>query len=217
MTKIYSLTRPVADDIVDAFCSLQKGFTDQFVYYRTRRAPVRYHGAGALHRACRRSTRPNASWKVRVGRGQCSRPKGLLPLTPPCSRRSSSRSTGSTRKTRLPTDELFEAFPRLKFMLPEIVLIENERGTLLQVNSLGPVYRGPHGALHAPGPGSPVPLPHRHPVPAGTRLARRMAGRGRRRVGRHWAKGAWTRWCCRDGRNWWPTIPFPRRTCWLTS
>ena len=27
-------------------------------------------------------------------------------------------------------------------MLPEIVLIENERGTLLQVNSLGPVYAG---------------------------------------------------------------------------
>ncbi|MBR5260047.1 MAG: isochorismate synthase, partial [Eggerthellaceae bacterium] len=30
----------------------------------------------------------------------------------------------------------------MKFMMPEIVLIENERGCLLQVNSLGPVYAG---------------------------------------------------------------------------
>ena len=45
MTKIYSLTRPVADDIVDAFCSLQKGFTDQFVYYDKARA-CRYMGLG---------------------------------------------------------------------------------------------------------------------------------------------------------------------------
>ena len=54
MTKIYSLTRPVADDIVDAFCSLQKGFTDQFVYY-DKAACLPLYGAGALHRACPRS------------------------------------------------------------------------------------------------------------------------------------------------------------------
>lgn len=41
-----------------------------------------------------------------------------------------------------PPDELFESFPRLHFMLPEIVLIENESGSFLQVNSLGPVYPG---------------------------------------------------------------------------
>ena len=41
-----------------------------------------------------------------------------------------------------PTDELFEAFPRLRLMLPEVVLIENERGRMLQVNSLSAVYPG---------------------------------------------------------------------------
>lgn len=41
-----------------------------------------------------------------------------------------------------PADELMASFPRLRFMLPEIVLIENERGRFLQVNSLGPVYPG---------------------------------------------------------------------------
>jgi menaquinone-specific isochorismate synthase len=42
----------------------------------------------------------------------------------------------------LPADELFQAFPRLRLMLPEIVLIENEEGSFLQVNSLAPVYAG---------------------------------------------------------------------------
>ncbi len=41
-----------------------------------------------------------------------------------------------------PTDELFEAFPRLKFMLPEVILVEDDRGAYLQVNSLSPVYPG---------------------------------------------------------------------------
>ncbi len=64
-----------------------------------------------------------------------------------------------------PTDELFEAFPRLKFMLPEVVLIENERGTLLQVNSLSPVYAGRierfmRQALAAPRR-SRAPIPYR--------------------------------------------------------
>ena len=30
MTRIFSHTRPIEADIVDAFCLLQKGFTDQF-------------------------------------------------------------------------------------------------------------------------------------------------------------------------------------------
>ena len=41
-----------------------------------------------------------------------------------------------------PADEMFQSFPNLHFMLPEVVLIENERGAFLQVNSLGPVYAG---------------------------------------------------------------------------
>ena len=45
MTKIYSLSQTIDADIVDAFCSLQKGFTDQFVYYDKARA-CRYMGLG---------------------------------------------------------------------------------------------------------------------------------------------------------------------------
>ncbi|MBR5260046.1 MAG: hypothetical protein IKV48_06205 [Eggerthellaceae bacterium] len=51
MTKIYSLTQPLSADMVDAFCTLQKGFTDQVVYYDKARA-CRYMGLGrcvALH------------------------------------------------------------------------------------------------------------------------------------------------------------------------
>ena len=32
MTRIFSFTQPLDVDIVDVFCLLQKGFTDQFVY-----------------------------------------------------------------------------------------------------------------------------------------------------------------------------------------
>ena len=41
MTKIFSFTQPIGADIVDAYCALQKGFTDQFVYYRKDR-PVSF-------------------------------------------------------------------------------------------------------------------------------------------------------------------------------
>ena len=43
MTRIYSYTQPLDADIVDAFCLMQKGFTDQFVYYRKDR-PTRFMG-----------------------------------------------------------------------------------------------------------------------------------------------------------------------------
>ena len=45
MTRIFSYTQPIEADIVDAYCALQKGFTDQFVYYRKDR-PVRFMGMG---------------------------------------------------------------------------------------------------------------------------------------------------------------------------
>ena len=68
MTKIYSLTRPVAADIVDAFCSLQKGFTDQFVYYDKERA-CRYMGLGRCIALAIARARSNAIWKVRIVQG----------------------------------------------------------------------------------------------------------------------------------------------------
>lgn len=123
MTKIYSHTLPLQADIVDVFCLLQKGFTDQFVYYDKGRA-CRYMGLG------RCIALPTLSEAESEFEGSVEQP----PIYFSFNRFDAENST--------PSDELFEAFPRLKFMLPEIVLIENERGTLLQVNSLGPVYSG---------------------------------------------------------------------------
>lgn len=123
MTKIYSLTTPIDADIVDAFCSLQKGFTDQFVYYRKDR-PVRYMGLG---RCIALKSLDDVETEL----------EGDVPQEPVFF--SFNRFDA---ENPAPTDELFQAFPQLKFMLPEIVLIENERGALLQLNSLGPVYAG---------------------------------------------------------------------------
>ena len=45
MTRIYTCNVPIEADVVDAFCWLQKGFTDQFVYY-DKQNPTRYMGLG---------------------------------------------------------------------------------------------------------------------------------------------------------------------------
>lgn len=123
MTRIFSHTRPIEADIVDAFCLLQKGFTDQFVYYDKQRA-CRYMGLG---RCIALPTLDDAESELE---GPTAQPPVFFSFN------------RFDAENPAPPDELFEAFPRLKFMLPEIVLIENERGTLLQVNSLGPVYPG---------------------------------------------------------------------------
>ena len=123
MTKIHSHTLPIGADIVDAFCLMQKGFTDQFVYYDKQRA-CRYMGLG---RCIALPTLDEAESELE---GPVEQPPVYFSFN------------RFDAENPAPADELFEAFPRLKFMLPEIVLIENERGTLLQVNSLGPVYPG---------------------------------------------------------------------------
>lgn len=123
MTKIYSYTQPIEADIVDAFCVLQKGFTDQFVYYRKDR-PVRFMGLG---RCVALPTLEDVECELEG-------PSTHQPIFFSFNRFDAGNPS--------PTDELFEAFPRLRFMLPEIVLIEDDQGTFLQVNSLGPVYAG---------------------------------------------------------------------------
>ncbi|WP_251178202.1 isochorismate synthase [Adlercreutzia agrestimuris] len=123
MSKIYSFTTPLETDIVDAFCALQKGFTDQFVYYRKDTSP-RLMGLG---RCVALSSIEENDYTL------C----GLAEVSPVFF--SFNRFDASNPA---PPDELFESFPRLHFMLPEIVLIENESGSFLQVNSLGPVYPG---------------------------------------------------------------------------
>lgn len=123
MTKIFSYTQAVEADIVDAFCTLQKGFTDQFVYYdKTKKS--RYMGMGrcvalgSLHEAESELQGETLEQPIffSFNRFDAENPK--------------------------PSDELFQAFPRLKMLLPEVVLIENEQGRYLQINSLGPVYPG---------------------------------------------------------------------------
>lgn len=123
MTKLYSYTVSLDCDLVDAYCILQKGFTDQFVYYRKDR-PCRYLGLG---RCIALSSAEEADFIV----------QGEADI--PCVMFSFNRFDAANPK---PADEMMQAFPRLRLMIPELVLIENEQGRFLQVNSLGLVYPG---------------------------------------------------------------------------
>ncbi|MCI8424379.1 MAG: isochorismate synthase [Adlercreutzia sp.] len=131
MTRIYTCNVPIEGDIVDAFCWLQKGFTDQFVYYDKAR-PCRYMGLG---RCIALPSLRDVEWEAGsgahfVGEAGADQPPVFF----------SFNRFDATNPA--PADELMASFPRLRFMLPEIVLIENDRGRFLQVNSLGPVYPG---------------------------------------------------------------------------
>ena len=123
MTRIYSYTQPLDADIVDAFCLMQKGFTDQFVYYRKDR-PTRFMGLG---RCIALPTLDEAECEL-------TGPAAEQPVFFSFNRFDAHNPA--------PADKLFQSFPNLHFMLPEVVLIENESGAFLQVNSLGPVYAG---------------------------------------------------------------------------
>ena len=131
MTRIYACNVPIEGDIVDAFCWLQKGFTDQFVYYDKAR-PCRYMGLG---RCIALPSLRDVEWEAAsgahfVGEAGADQPPVFF----------SFNRFDATNPA--PADELMASFPQLRFMLPEIVLIENDRGRFLQVNSLGPVYPG---------------------------------------------------------------------------
>lgn len=120
MTQIYSYTCALNANIVDAFCLLQAGFTDQFVYYK-KAQPMRF-----------------------LGLGRCIALKSLDSISTTLSGPANVQPTFFSFKrfdehNPKPAGELFDAFPNLNFMLPEVVLIENREGTFLQVNSLGPV------------------------------------------------------------------------------
>lgn len=123
MTKIYSSSVPIEADIVDAFCIMQKGFTDQFVYYR-KDAPRRFMGLG---RCIALSSMEGVDCELEG-------PADVQPVFFSFNR--------FDAENPAPCDELFDAFPRLRFMLPEIVLIQTDSGSYLQVNSLSPVYQG---------------------------------------------------------------------------
>ena len=63
-----------------------------------------------------------------------------------------------------PADELMASFPRLRFMLPEIVLIENERGRFLAGELAGSGVSRSRGPLHAHGGLRADPPAHEHSV-----------------------------------------------------
>ena len=94
MTRIFSYTQPIEADIVDAYCALQKGFTDQFVYYRKDR-PVRFMGMG----------RCIALPALDGIECELEGPVGQQPVFFSVNRFDAENPS--------PTDELFEAFPRL--------------------------------------------------------------------------------------------------------
>lgn len=123
MPKIFSNTVALDADVVDAFCVLQKGFADQFVYYDKERRDGRF-GLGrciALHSLSEADV-------VLEGNAACA-PVFF----------SFNRFDAENPK---PADGMMASFPRVGLMLPELVLIKTESGSFLQVNSLGPVYQG---------------------------------------------------------------------------
>lgn len=123
MPKVYSYTQPLEVDVLDAFCELQKGFADQFVYY-DKASPSHYLGLG-------RCIAVDSMSEIEyVCQGPSEEPPVLF---------SFKRFDESNPK---PADDLFSTFPHLRFMLTELVVFENDRGRFLQVNSLGPVYQG---------------------------------------------------------------------------
>ena len=123
MPKIFTHAQLLDADVVDAYCRLQKEFTDQFVYYDKQRK-LRCLGLG------RCVALPSMGDVESIYQGPEEIPPVLFTFT------------RFDAENPAPSDELFASYPRLRFMLPEIVLVENERGAYLQVNSLGPVYPG---------------------------------------------------------------------------
>ena len=123
MPRVFTHTHRLDADALDAFCVLQKGFTDQFVYY-DKETGCHYLGLG------RCIAFPSMSEFEYVNEGG----ERVAPILFSFNR--------FDAENPAPADSLFSTFPRLRFMLPELVIIEDARGRFLQVNSLGPVYAG---------------------------------------------------------------------------
>ncbi len=143
MTRIYTCNVPIEADLVDAFCWLQKGFTDQFVYYDKQRA-CRYMGLG---RCIALPSLRDVEYEYGVGEASYAEGAGGVESAEGASDAAAQPPVFFSfnrfdATNPAPADDLMASFPRLRFMLSEIVLVENKRGRFLQVNSLGPVYPG---------------------------------------------------------------------------
>ena len=126
MTVIYYKTVAIEIDILEAFKALSLGFSDQFAYYdksnkSSDRFPARFLGLGrcvALNSSSD-ATYVNYDSKISI------QPAFF----------SFNRFDEKNPKAQ---DVLMQVFPNVSLMLPEIVLIQNEQGNFLQLNSLGP-------------------------------------------------------------------------------
>ncbi len=123
MPKVYSQTVPLGVSALDAFCALEGEFTDQFVYYR-KDAPVRCLGLG---RCVALGGMDELDW-------QSAQADAHAPVCFSFKRFDEGNPA--------PVDDLSNSFPHLRFLLPEVVIIQDDTGIYLQVNSLGPVYEG---------------------------------------------------------------------------
>lgn len=135
---LHSYTCRVDADALAAFCALEAGFTDQFVYYRKDR-PFRYLGLGRCI-----ALRSLDEEDARLEGPDTGHEPVLFSFRPfDAGRRGDAGAdagagAGGADAGDL-ADDLMDAFPNLSWMLPEIVVIEDETGTFLQVNSLSPV------------------------------------------------------------------------------
>ena len=157
MPKIYSHSVRLdsapasSNDIVDAFCVLQKGFTDQFVYYDKERKN-RYMGLGRciaipsldsadfVLQGAESAPHPAETAQSTAQAAQLTAQQSAL-CPAPCQPILFSFNRFDEANPK-PADDMMSSFPKVRLMVPEVVLIENESGTFLQVNSLGPVYPG---------------------------------------------------------------------------
>ena len=125
MTVIYSKTVRIENDILEAFRALSLSFSDQFAYYdksnkASNRFPARYLGLG---RCVALDSAKNATYNY-------DSENSIMPVFFSFNR--------FDEKNTKAQDLLMQVFPNVALMLPEIVLIQNEQGNFLQLNSLGP-------------------------------------------------------------------------------
>lgn len=123
MQRVYTYTKRINVDMVDAFCRLQKEFTDQFVYY-DKQSDFKNMGMGRCI-ALGSPEEIDTEFQGEVA---------YEPILFTFRRFDAANETDA--------DPLFQAFPNLAFMLPEVVLFSRAGETYLQINSLGPVYPG---------------------------------------------------------------------------
>lgn len=121
MPKIYSYTQSIDATELDAFCCLQVSYHDQFVFY-DKETDVRRMGLGRCIAV------PSMREVDVVNQG----PEAESPVFFSFNRFDADNPA--------PADELFSSFPRLMFLLPELVIMRRGDKVLLQVNSLGPVH-----------------------------------------------------------------------------